>query len=71
MSVALQLSPSALAIFNILLTKQERMKKKEILAKTQCSPRSFYYAVRQLREQNLIQVIPDVKDMRRAYYSVT
>ena len=70
MSIAVQLSPSALEVYNILLTKRKKMEKTEILAETNYSTRSFYYAIQQLKKQNLIQIIPDIEDMRKAFYTI-
>ena len=70
MSIAVQLSPSALEVYNILLTKRKKMEKNEILAQTRYSTRSFYYAIHQLKTQNLIQIIPDIEDMRKTFYAI-
>ena len=71
MTAFVKLTPSALEIYNILSARKCKMNRKEILRESNFSQRTFFYAVTQLKKNNLIKVYPNLPDMRKLYYCVT
>ncbi|NHI91736.1 MAG: ArsR family transcriptional regulator [Candidatus Lokiarchaeota archaeon] len=63
-----KLSPSALEIFIIL--KEGPYTPKDILDKTNLSPRTLRYALKTLLGLKLIRKFPNFEDLRQNYYAI-
>lgn len=61
------LPPSSQAVLRVL-GKDGAMTHKELVEKTRCSPRTVRYALRKLRENNLLVQKMNLHDMRQIIY---
>ena len=63
-----KLSPSAQEIFIIL--KNGPFTPKQILLKTNLSPRTLRYALKKLLGMNLVKKFPNFEDLRQNFYAL-
>ena len=63
-----KLSPSALEIYIIL--KEGPFTPKDILCRTNLSPRTLRYALKKLLGLNLVRKFPNFQDLRQNYYAI-
>lgn len=63
-----KMSPSALEIYLIL--KDGPFTPKDILDKTNLSPRTLRYALKKLLGLNLVRKFPNFQDLRQNYYAL-
>lgn len=61
------LPPSSRTVLKIL-GREGAMTHKDIVKKTRCSPRTVRYALRKLKENNLLIEKMNVRDMRQIIY---
>jgi DNA-binding MarR family transcriptional regulator len=62
-------SPSVKEIFR-LIKRNERINTTDLRLQTKYSQRTVRYALRQLRDAQLVTRIPDISDTRRYYYII-
>lgn len=62
-----QLSPSAKLVLKILQLNGW-MTQREIIRETTLPPRTVKYAIKRLKEREIVKEKPDLNDMRSKYY---